>query len=150
MKLEQAKLNPYFDQEEYDYLMKIYSLGERKAVTQATERRVNKILRAGGEFAEIIGMLWERLREDNYFYDNMFRGCKTSVKQLREMGLIFDNNVQIRVPKRQYGAEATAMSVLFNETFSYWQTLDMSTINVQDFNAFIKAVYEHEAENGRL
>lgn len=147
MKLEKAKQFYAFDQAEYDFLMEYDSAEKYGEVTQATEKRVNKLIKSGGKYAELVQCVWDMLREKNYFYRVMFRGYKTSVRQLKEMGLHFDNNyIQLSIPK-SFEGDAYALQMILDEGLvSYWGTFDLSALNISDFNAFIKALYDHENE----
>lgn len=118
-----------------------------KTVTQATERRVNQIIDEGGAYSGLVKDLWDLVRESNSVYlDHLsFRGYRDSIRRLKELGTqVQASYLQYNIDRYTRAARALECNT-DGEVFKYVGTLDLSYVNITDFNEFIKQVVDLRA-----
>lgn len=130
----------------------------RKPITQATERRVNEILDAGGFCSGLVREIWDGVRRGDRIYRNHLEGtgCRTSIKRLKDLGEELDaGGVQVDISHAN--EEALRLSLLTRSEhgelfFRYVSGPGLSHVVIKDLNELIKAItrIRDEREEARL
>ena len=103
-----------------------------KSITQASEIRINKMIKLGSKWGEELLEILDQLKSRESCL-----GAK--IKEMKSWGIEIDanNEVTIYVTNRMRG-----MSAVFQELFNAVDCQDLHYVSFEDFNKLVKACYD--------
>lgn len=103
-----------------------------KAITQATEKRINDMVKRGHKFGAALKSALDEMKSSIGWYG-------ASVKEMKQYGVTLDNETQINL----YRSDAplwNGLTVLFPGYINASFCLDLHYGSFYDFNALVRAV----------
>lgn len=107
-----------------------------KNITQATERRIKKMVERGHKYGEALQFILDDMKGREGW-------CGWSIKTAKEHGYELENETQINVSR--YSADLyLGLSIIFSNLFYATFTNDLHCASIYDFNELVKRVDEME------
>ena len=105
----------------------------RKYITQATERRINEMLKADMPEGNLLNWALDEIKG--------LEGWQgATIKEAKGYGVQFDAYQQIS-GRRDYLAKLNGWASIYPDMMGYSGTLDLNTWTIWDFNGLVSLVY---------
>lgn len=105
-----------------------------KFITQATEKRINEMVRNNHKFGDALQSLLDAMKAREGWLGS-------SIKEMASYGVHLDNDTQIRASE-YYTPLYNGMTCAYSEFFNASFTLGLNVANIYDFNKLVKIMSE--------
>lgn len=103
-----------------------------KNITQATEKRIKKMVERGHKFGEALQSLLDDMKSRMGWYG-------ASIKEMKKYGYELENETQVNV-SRYYQPLYNGLGCIFSDIFTATFCLDLHYVSIKDFNELVKRV----------